>query len=127
MPPDPRKVASLANEIIRLEEELAILKEKWRAMFNAIPLNTREALGSAPRPDSFATRVEEAVNAARRPLTITQVAELVHGDQLKVGRALFRLSKTQRIESPSRGMYRSKRSEEKSAEVAAEEEPEVAA
>ena len=112
MSPEPRVVLQLAKEIVDAEETLKALQHRWDEIF-AVD-STRNVSSDLFRPVplrdvSFASQVEAVLQSApNEPFTIRMVAAKLESDSLKVGRTLFRLANTGKIENPSRGLYQAK-------------------
>ena len=111
MAPNPHHVLALAAKIAEAEKTLASLNEEWESMFsNAGVSQPAVRTSRAKRDNSFPSRVEKVITESpQKTFTIAEVAEALGEESLKVGRALFRLSQSGRIDNPDRGKYRSKR------------------
>ena len=112
--PKPKDVLPLAQEITRLEQQLAEAKRKWNLLFGITEpeKRTRESR------DGLSTKVLEhlALNLHLEH-TIPGVAESLGESELQVGRALYRLARLGKIQNPSRGKYRAKEKEAASIET----------
>ena len=103
--PRPQDILNLAQEITRLEAQLAEAKRKWDALFGIdIPAKkTRSA-----SPNSLTTRVFNFVEEKKGiELSISAVAEGLKEPELAIGRVLYRLGMLGKIANPARGRYRS--------------------
>jgi hypothetical protein len=104
--PKPKDVLPLAQEITRLETQLAEAKRKWNALFGVTEPEKRSRALPADGPSSKALAFVD--QHAGVIFTISMVAEGIgEPDELAVGRALYRLAAKNRIVSPSRGRYTS--------------------
>ena len=107
--PEPKEVLALARQIEEAEASLSALRDTWKAIFTVASAAPKASRG--PQKNSFTAKIETVLKSEPgRVFTIGQVADETGLEALKVGRALFRLAKTKRIDSPSRGLYRAARS-----------------
>jgi len=101
--PNPKDVRLLAEEIERLESQLAAARGKWVSLFGgaASPRGEREA-----NPSTLTGRVEQFIVAhPDKAYGIGTVAEALGEPSLQVGRVLYRLQMDKRIRTVGRGRY----------------------
>jgi len=109
MLPDPKEVLALATQIVETKSLLGELNRKWESMFSS---NGKSAPNRLAKSDNFTAKVRDAILATPgKSFTIAEVARILNADSLKVGRTLFRLAKTKKIDNPKRGKYRAKQQE----------------
>jgi hypothetical protein len=109
MTPDPQEVLKLAAQIVETKSLLAELNSKWEMMFSQ---NGASRVPRAKRDNTFPAQLKAILASdPGKQFTISEVAETTKVDSLKVGRTLFRLANTGRIENPKRGFYQAKRTE----------------
>jgi hypothetical protein len=102
--PKPKDVLPLAQEITRLEAQLAEAKRKWNLLFGQADTPVKSS--RAPRENGIAAKVLKYVELmGDAPLSISDVARGTGEEELAVGRALYRLARLQRIANPARGRY----------------------
>ncbi len=103
--PKPKDVLPLAQEITRLEGQLAEAKRKWNLMFG---ITEPEKKTRALAPDGLTAKILVYIDeSAGTQSTIPATAQAVSEDELVVGRALYRLAKAGKIANPARGVYTS--------------------
>ena len=119
MSPDPRTVLQLAKEIVDAEEALKSLQHRWEELFESD--SARDAIVEhnaklvSHRDISFASKVENLLLSSPNDFfSIKMVASMLDTDSLKVGRTLFRLANTGKIENRGRGLYQAKAATTKS-------------
>ena len=101
--PKPKDVLPLAQEITRLEAQLAEAKRKWNILFG---ITEPEKRTRANATDGVAENVLNYVLLNRgSELSISDVATATGLAELQAGRALYRLAQSGRIANPSRGRY----------------------
>jgi len=114
--PSPKEVRVLAEEIERLELQLAVARRKWNALFGiaAAPSGKRQG-----RPDTLTGRVEQfIVTHPDKDHSIPSVADALGEPALQVGRVLYRLQMEKRIRTVRRGRYQALEKEATSEEKA---------
>jgi len=103
--PKPKDVLPLAQEITRLEGQLADAKRKWNLMFG---ITEPEKKTRALSPDGLTAKILQYIEGSIGvQSTITATAQAVSEDELAVGRALYRLARAGKIANPARGVYTS--------------------
>lgn len=113
--PKPKDVLPLAQEITRLEGQLAEAKRKWNLLFGIEQVERKSRASSI---EGITAKVLDFVlTHTDQDHSISSVAEAVSEPELQVGRTLYRLSRTGKITNPSRGMYRTKEEEAPIAEA----------
>jgi hypothetical protein len=102
--PKPKDVLPLAQEITRLETQLADAKRRWNLLFG---IEQAERKPRASSVDGITARIATfIVTHPDQDHTISSVAAALSEPELQVGRTLYRLAQTGKIENPSRGKYR---------------------
>ena len=103
--PKPKDVLPLAQEITRLESQLAEAKRKWNLLFGVSEPERKTRSGLA---DGLTARILAYIDdSAGRASSITAVSQGVGAAELAVGRTLYRLAKAGKIANPARGTYMS--------------------
>jgi hypothetical protein len=104
--PKPKDVLPLAQEITRLEGQLAEAKRKWNALFGIEEQGKKTRASSS---NSLTGKIFQFVeDNAGKELSISEVSRAVDEGDLAVGRALYRLAMLNKIANPSRGFYMAK-------------------
>ena len=101
--PKPKDVLPLAQEITRLETQLAEAKRKWNALFGAEEPEKRSRNSSASGLTAKVLKYVE--DNPGKELNISTGSRAVDEGDLAVGRTLYRLSRLGKIANPSRGFY----------------------
>jgi hypothetical protein len=101
--PKPKDVLPLAQEITKLEAQLAEAKRKWNALFGVEESEKRTRNSSASGLTGKILKYVE--DNPGKELNISTVSRAVDEGDLAVGRTLYRLSKLGKIANPSRGFY----------------------
>jgi len=108
--PTPQDVIPLAQEITRLEAQLADAKRRWNLLFGS---NEGE---KKPRPASALSLTGRILNFINEhhsvQYSINTVAQALEESELPVGRSLYRLAMTGKISNPRRGIYTALESED---------------
>lgn len=103
MVPKPKDVLPLAQEITELEKKLADAKRRWNTLFGIEETPRRGRQSSA---DTLASKVQTFIDDNEGgDFTISAVAKAVGGDEMAVGRSLYRLARLGKINNPARGKY----------------------
>lgn len=111
--PKPKDVLPLAQEIQRLEAQLAEARRKWNLLFG---IEQPEKRQRASR-DGLSLKVLDALEKdSESEFTIAGAALRVSEPELQVGRALYRLARLGKIQNPSRGRYKANEKEASSEE-----------
>src|ERR1700744_4633131 len=102
--PKPKDVLPLAQEITRLESQLAEAKRKGSALFG---IEEPERKTRASNASSVTGKILQFVKAnPGAELSISTVSRAVDEGDLATGRALYRLATLGKIANPSRGFYK---------------------
>lgn len=105
MAPNPREVATLANEIMQTEDRLASLRQQWESLFS-VPQAEPKPIGRPPRENSAASQVLAIINGD--PTLHWDAEQLAHHLKLEretVAAALYNLHAAKKIARHSRGNY----------------------
>jgi hypothetical protein len=113
--PKPKDVLPLAQEITRLETQLADAKRRWNLLFGISEPEKRRRAASVDGVSAKAVAFLERIPASE--YTISAVAEEIGEKEIQVGRALYRLARNGTIVNPSRGRYKAKEQEAPIAEA----------
>jgi hypothetical protein len=101
--PKPRDVLPLAQEITRLETQLADARRRWNALFGvAEPEKKTHPAAQDGLTARILEHLSESLGVAH---TIRSVAQALGTTELQAGRTLYRLSTSGRISNPGRGRY----------------------
>jgi hypothetical protein len=117
--PNPKDVRLLAEEIERLETQLADARRKWSALFGVVSTSTPPAAASAQvNGNSLTARVHTFIlTYPDSDHGIANVAEALGEGSLQVGRVLYRLQMDGKIRVVRRGRYQALEKETPIAEV----------
>jgi hypothetical protein len=101
--PSPQTVISLAEEITRLEAQLAEAQRRWNLLFGVGDGGKKPRTA---RPQGLPSRILQFLS--EHPgvqYRISDVARSVGEGELQVGRVLYRLGMMKKISNPERGRY----------------------
>ena len=108
--PTPQDVIPLAQEITRLQAQLADAQRRWSLLFGSGEGEKK------PRPASALSLTGRILTfISEHPgvqYSINTVSQAVEEAELPVGRALYRLAMTGKISNPRRGIYTALESED---------------